>query len=112
MRFRPANIRVINRRDNRLGRHSHCFPLAREEQRKPTPRMYLTGSSMSEDQLHRKLDVASAARSQHRVGGRRVWRDASTSELRRLRRVGGTTHAVLADASIRGGKVRMIQDVK
>ena len=49
MRFRPANIRVINRRDNRLGRHPHCFPLAREEQRKPTPRMYLTGSSISEN---------------------------------------------------------------
>jgi hypothetical protein len=48
MRFRPANIRVINRRDNRLGRRPHCFPLAREEQRKPKPRMYLTGSSISE----------------------------------------------------------------
>jgi hypothetical protein len=35
MRFRPANIRVINRRDDRLGRRPHCFPLAREEQRKP-----------------------------------------------------------------------------
>jgi hypothetical protein len=50
MRFRPANIRVINRRDDRLGRRPHCFPLAREEQRKPTPRMYLTGSSISERQ--------------------------------------------------------------
>ena len=49
MRFRPANIRVINRRDDRLGRHSHCFPLAREKQRKPTPRMFLTCSSISED---------------------------------------------------------------
>ena len=48
MRFRPANIRVINRRDDRLGRRPHCFPLAREEQHKPTPRMYLTGSSISE----------------------------------------------------------------
>ena len=48
MRFRPANIRVINRRDDRLGRHPHCFPLAREEQRKPTPRIYWTGSSISE----------------------------------------------------------------
>ena len=49
MRFRPANIRVINRRDDRLGRRPHCFPLAREEQRKPAPRMYLTGSSISEE---------------------------------------------------------------
>jgi hypothetical protein len=48
MRFRPANIRVINRRDDRLGCRPHCFPLAREEQRKPTPQMYLTGSSISE----------------------------------------------------------------
>jgi len=48
MRFRPANIRVINRRDDRLGRRPHCFPLAREEQRKSKPRMYLTGSSISE----------------------------------------------------------------
>ena len=47
MRFRPANIRVINRRDDRLGRRPHCFPLAREEQRKPTPRMFLTRSSIS-----------------------------------------------------------------
>ncbi len=53
MRFRPANIRVINRRDDRLGRHSHCFPLAREKQRKPTPRMFLTCSSISEDQAGR-----------------------------------------------------------
>jgi len=48
MRFRPANIRVLNRRDDRLGRRPYCFPLAREKQRKPTPRMYLTGSSISE----------------------------------------------------------------
>ena len=50
MRFRPANIRVINRRDDRLGRRPHCFPLAREEQRKPKPRMFLTRSSISEDE--------------------------------------------------------------
>ncbi len=50
MRFRPANIGVINRRDDRLGRRPHCFPLAREEQRKPKPRIYLTGSSISEKQ--------------------------------------------------------------
>ena len=53
MRFRPANIRVINRRDDRLGRRPHCFPLAREEQHKPTPRMYLTGSSISDTQAKR-----------------------------------------------------------
>jgi len=28
MRFRPANTRVINRRDDRFDRHSRCFPLA------------------------------------------------------------------------------------
>ena len=33
MRFRPANIRVINRRVDRLGRHSRCFPLARRATR-------------------------------------------------------------------------------
>jgi hypothetical protein len=27
MRFRPANTRVINRRDDRLDRHLRCFPL-------------------------------------------------------------------------------------
>jgi hypothetical protein len=48
MRLRPANIRVINRRDDRLDRRPHCFPLAREEQRKSKPRMFLTGSSISE----------------------------------------------------------------
>jgi hypothetical protein len=26
MRFRPANIRVINRRNSRLDRDSRCFP--------------------------------------------------------------------------------------
>jgi hypothetical protein len=46
---------VINRRDDRLGRRPHCFPLAREEQRKPAPRMYLTGSSISEEQQFEKL---------------------------------------------------------
>jgi hypothetical protein len=51
MRFRPANIGVINRRDDRLGRRPHCFPLAREEQRKPKPRIYLTGSSISENRV-------------------------------------------------------------
>ncbi len=56
MRFRPANIRVINRRDDRLGRRPHCFPLAREEQRKPKPRMYLTGSSISENGI-RQADI-------------------------------------------------------
>ena len=30
MRFRPANIIVINRRVDRLGRHSRCFPFARK----------------------------------------------------------------------------------
>src|SRR5580692_1329240 len=60
MRFRPANIRVINRRDDRLGCRPHCFPLAREEQRKPTPQMYLTGSSISELQP----DVGPASRYQ------------------------------------------------
>ena len=58
MRFRPANIRVINRRDDRLGRHSHCFPLAREKQRKPTPRMFLTCSSISEEEMQPKLNQA------------------------------------------------------
>jgi hypothetical protein len=56
MRFRPANIRVINRRDDHLGRRPHCFPLAREEQRKPTPRMFLTRSSISEVELRSELD--------------------------------------------------------
>ena len=41
-------MRQIDRRDDCLGRRSHCFLLAREEHRKPTPRMYLTGSSVSE----------------------------------------------------------------
>src|SRR5580692_7102344 len=58
MRFRPANIRVINRRDNRLGRRPHCFPLAREEQRKPKPRMYLTGSSISERDQGRSMVIS------------------------------------------------------
>ena len=47
MRFRPANSRVINRPDDGL-RRRYCFRLAREKQRNPTPRMYLTGSSISE----------------------------------------------------------------
>jgi hypothetical protein len=51
MRFRPANIRVINRRVNCFDRRPHCFPLARERQRKPKPRMYLTGSSISENKF-------------------------------------------------------------
>src|ERR1700739_314751 len=55
MRFRPANIRVINRRADRLGRHSRCFPLAREKQRRAAPRLYLTGSAISEPELQRKL---------------------------------------------------------
>jgi hypothetical protein len=55
MRFRPANIRVINRRDDRLGRRPHCFPLAREEQHKPTPRMFLTRSSISEGGMQEVL---------------------------------------------------------
>jgi hypothetical protein len=40
---KAVNIRVINRRDDRLGRRPHCFPLARETQRKPKPRICLTG---------------------------------------------------------------------
>jgi hypothetical protein len=35
MRFRPANIRVINRRNSYLDRDSRCFPKAREKKRSP-----------------------------------------------------------------------------
>jgi hypothetical protein len=63
MRFRPANIRVINRRAERLGRRPHCFPLAGEEQqRKPTPRIYLKGSSISELELECQLHDSRIAR--------------------------------------------------
>jgi hypothetical protein len=58
MRFRPANIRVINRRADRLGRHSRCFPLAREKQCRAAPRMYLTGSAISELILQTELENA------------------------------------------------------
>src|SRR5882757_9309746 len=52
MRFRPANIRVINRRVDRLGRHSRCFPLAREQPPGATSRnSSLTRSAISELQF-------------------------------------------------------------
>ena len=35
MRFRPANIRVINRRENYLGRDSRCLPREGRKRRKP-----------------------------------------------------------------------------
>ena len=41
MRFRPANIRVINRRNSRLDRDSHCLL------RKKKTKKYLTGHSIS-----------------------------------------------------------------
>ena len=66
MRFRPANIRVINRRVNRLGRRPHCFPLARERQRKPKPRMYLTGSSISEPWFPRNRIACQVSRTDGR----------------------------------------------
>jgi hypothetical protein len=51
MRFRPANIRVINRRVDRLGRHSRCFPLATENQSRAAPQnCSLTRSAISEGQ--------------------------------------------------------------
>jgi hypothetical protein len=78
MRFRPANIRVINRRDDRLGRRPHCFPLAREEQRKPTPRMFLTRSSISEEQLQRELYDTR----RHRTAGDRSKRAEGTKIVR------------------------------
>jgi hypothetical protein len=62
MRFRPANIRVINRRVDPLGRHSRCFPLAREQQRAATSRnSSLTRSAISEGQLQAKLHHARIA---------------------------------------------------
>ena len=61
MRFRPANIRVINRRADRLGRHSRGFPLAREKQPTEPPRMYLTGSAISERQVEGHLEEAGAS---------------------------------------------------
>jgi hypothetical protein len=61
MRFRPANIRVINRRDDRLGRRPYCFSLVREKQRKPTPQMFLTRSSISEGEMQGKLNQARTA---------------------------------------------------
>src|SRR5262249_24646771 len=62
MRFRPANIRVINRRVERLGRHSRRFPRAREKQRREAPRNYsLTRSAISERELQGELDGARAA---------------------------------------------------
>src|SRR6266853_3749487 len=57
MVFRPANIRVINRRVDRLGRHSHRFPLAREKQRTAAPRnCCLTRSAISEVELQCELN--------------------------------------------------------
>jgi hypothetical protein len=59
MRFRPANIRVINRRADRLGRHSRCFPLAREKQRRAAPRnCCLTRSAISEREFRGQLNQA------------------------------------------------------
>jgi hypothetical protein len=37
MRFRPANIRVINRRENHLDHDLRCLLLGKERRRKPLP---------------------------------------------------------------------------
>lgn len=59
MRFRPANTRVINRRDDILDRHLLCFPFVGAKQRckitPPAPR--LVGHSILEQQLQRKLNL-------------------------------------------------------
>ena len=36
MRFRPANIRVINRRDSRLGHHRYCVSTIRASKHEDT----------------------------------------------------------------------------
>jgi hypothetical protein len=55
MRFRPANTRVINRRDDRLGRHPRCFPLVREKPR-GTIVPGRAGFSILEQELQRELN--------------------------------------------------------
>jgi hypothetical protein len=59
MRFRPANIRVINRRVDRLGRHSRCFPLAREKHSRAAPQnCNLTRSAISKPGALRSIRAA------------------------------------------------------
>jgi hypothetical protein len=54
---KPANIRVINRRDDRLDRSLHDFTSPLRKKRKPPPRKScLQCSSISELQLQGKLD--------------------------------------------------------
>ena len=58
MRFRPANTRVINRRDDRFDRHSRCFPLAEGKQRckiRP-PALLISGHSILEGQFGKGRD--------------------------------------------------------
>jgi hypothetical protein len=64
MRFRPANIRLINRRADRLDRHLCCLPLIRIRG-KPKPKapapssgVSLTMFPISEQQLETELQVA------------------------------------------------------
>src|SRR5260370_26092847 len=57
MRFRPSNIRVINRRDDRLDRHLCCSPSPDNQHANgPPPKFLLTPLSISEDQFQRELE--------------------------------------------------------
>src|SRR5580700_1218640 len=92
MRFRPANIRVINRRADRLGRHSRCFPLAREKQRRAAPRnCCLTRSAISEVEFQRKLNIPRVIESAHGID---------------------YAEGAVVDVGIRSAKLRMVEGVE
>src|SRR5262249_47734147 len=109
MRFRPANIRVINRRVERLGRHSRRFPRAREKQRREAPRnCSLTRSAISKQQLETQLNGPRASRTDDWVGRRHVRCDAAAAEWLRRRIV--KTETVLA--AIRVGEAGVIENIE
>ena len=45
MRFRPANIRVINRRDDHLDHHLCCWPLDQGQQHRKAPALNVVDAS-------------------------------------------------------------------
>ena len=58
MRFRPANIRVINRRADRFDCHPRCLPGKTGKQRRAPPRnLDLKRSAISEHDFEGKLNL-------------------------------------------------------
>src|SRR6516162_9419768 len=86
MRFRPANTRVINRRDDRFDRHSRCFPLAEGKQRckiRP-PALLISGHSILEVELQGELNVAFPLRTGSHSHPRSTRRDSLTCPTSKL----------------------------